>query len=112
MAVSIYLQKLFCNRTGIVPIIVSILTIVSAETSIPKSFIDKFGRMPKGVERWAEIVSYNLFRMDGVSLCLPETDTPALVMNWEEGKMERFDGEEDSLPTTKRNTRRKGDKRS
>lgn len=80
--------------------------------SVVESFIDKFGRMPKGVERWAEIVSYNLFRMDGVSLCLPETETPALVMNWEDGKMERFDGEEDSLPTTKRNTRRKGDKRS
>ena len=80
--------------------------------SVVESFIDKFGRTPKGFERWAEIVSYNLFRMDGVSLCLPETETPALVMNWEDGKMERFDGEEDSLPTTKRNTRRKGDKRS
>ena len=29
-----------------------------------------------------------------VLLCLPETKTPALVMNWEEGKMERFDGKE------------------
>ena len=43
---------------------------------------------------WAHIISYNIFRMDGVSLCLPETKTPALVMNWEEGKMERFDGKE------------------
>ena len=43
---------------------------------------------------WAHIISYNIFRMDGVSLCLPETETPALVMNWEDGKMERFDGKE------------------
>ena len=35
-----------------------------------------------------------VFRMDGLSMCLPETKTPALVMNWEEGKMERFDGKE------------------
>ena len=46
------------------------------------------------VMSWAHIISYNIFRMDGVSLCLPETKTPALVMNWEEGKMERFDGKE------------------
>ena len=46
------------------------------------------------VMSWAHIISYNIFRMDGVSLCLPETETPALVMNWEDGKMERFDGKE------------------
>lgn len=49
--------------------------------SVVESFVDKFGKAPKDITRWAEIVSYNLFRMDGVSLCLPETDTPALVMN-------------------------------
>lgn len=43
---------------------------------------------------WAHIISYNIFRMDGVSMCLPETQTPALVMNWEEGKIERFDGKD------------------
>ncbi len=74
--------------------------------SVVESFVDKFGKIPSDIVRWAEIVSYNLIRMDGVSLCLPETDTPAMVMNWEEGTMERFDGEEDSLPTTKRNTRK------
>ena len=46
------------------------------------------------VMSWAHIISYNIFRMDGVSLCLPETNTPALVMNWKDGKMERFDGKE------------------
>lgn len=55
--------------------------------SVVESFVNKFGESPKDIARWAEIVSYNLFRMDGVSLCLPETDTPALVMNWEIGKM-------------------------
>ena len=74
--------------------------------SVVESFVDKFGKNPSDIVRWAEIVSYNLIRMDGVSLCLPETDTPAIVMNWEEGKMERFDGEDDSLPATKRNTRK------
>lgn len=44
------------------------------------------------VLNWATIISYNIFRMDGVSMCLPETKTPALVKDWENGKMERFDG--------------------
>ena len=44
------------------------------------------------VLNWATIISYNIFRMDGLSMCIPETDIPTLVMNWEEGKMERFDG--------------------
>ena len=46
------------------------------------------------VKNWASIISYNLIRMDGVTMCLPETNIPAKVMNWETEKMERFDGEE------------------
>jgi hypothetical protein len=42
------------------------------------------------VLNWASIISYNIIRMDGVTLCLPETDIPAKVMNWETGKVERF----------------------
>lgn len=75
--------------------------------SVVESFVNKFGESPKDIARWAEIVSYNLFRMDGVSLCLPETDTPALVMNWEIGKMEKFGEDDDSHRTYKRNTRKK-----
>jgi hypothetical protein len=75
--------------------------------SVVESFVNKFGESPKDIARWAEIVSYNLFRMDGVSLCLPETDTPALVMNWEIGKMEKFGEDDDSHRTYKRNTRNK-----
>jgi len=43
---------------------------------------------------WANIISYNIFRMEGVSMCLPKTQIPALVMNWEDGKIERFDGKD------------------
>jgi hypothetical protein len=80
--------------------------------SVVESFVDRFGKSPKDIEKWAEIVSYNLFRMDGVSLCLPETKIPAMTMNWDMGKMERFGEGNDSTPTALHNTRRKGDKRS
>jgi len=82
--------------------------------AVVEFFSDKFGKMPKNVEKWAEIVSYNLIRLDGVTMCLPETKTPALVMNWETGKMERFDGGEGTHRSTtkgpKRSTQRKGEK--
>lgn len=56
---------------------------------------DRFGTEPdyEQVSTWANIISYNIFRMDGVTLCLPETDTPAMTMNWETGRMERLDEE-------------------
>ena len=44
------------------------------------------------VMKWATIISYNIFRMEGVSMCLPDTDIPAMVMNWTTGEQERFDG--------------------
>lgn len=44
------------------------------------------------VLNWASIISYNIFQMDGLTMCLPETDIPAKIMNWETEKMERFDG--------------------
>ena len=46
------------------------------------------------VLNWASIISYNLIQMDGLSMCVPKTNIPAKVMNWETEKMERFDGEE------------------
>lgn len=57
-------------------------------------YVDRFGIEPdyKDVLEWATIISYNLIRMDGVTLCLPETTIPAKTMNWESGKFERFDG--------------------
>ena len=59
-----------------------------------ENYVDRFGTEPdyQQVLQWATIISYNIFRMDGVSMCLPETDIPAKVMDWEIGKFERFDG--------------------
>lgn len=55
-------------------------------------FVDRFGREPdyEQVSKWATIISYNLIRMDGLTLCVPKTDTPAMAMDWETGEMERF----------------------
>jgi len=57
-------------------------------------YVDLFGEEPgyEQVSEWADIISYNIIRMDGVSLCIPETKIPAKTMNWETGKIERFDG--------------------
>lgn len=46
------------------------------------------------VVNWATIISYNLIQMDGLSMCVPKTNVPAVTMNWKTGKVERFDGEE------------------
>lgn len=53
-------------------------------------YVDRFGTEPgyEQVLQWATIISFNIFRMDGVSLCFPETNIPAMTMNWETGKME------------------------
>lgn len=67
-------------------------------SSVYEAFVSKFGKEPDLLDEWAEIVSYNLFRMDGVTMCVPETEIPAKVMNWETGKMERFDGKYDEIP--------------
>ena len=57
-------------------------------------YYDRFGEEPayELVSLWATIISYNIFRMDGVSMCFPETKIPAKVMDWETGTFERFDG--------------------
>lgn len=57
-------------------------------------YYDRFGEEPayELVSLWATIISYNVFRMDGVSMCFPDTDIPAKVMDWETGTFERFDG--------------------
>ena len=46
------------------------------------------------VVNWATIISYNLIQMDGLSMCVPKTNVPAVTMNWKTGMVERFDGEE------------------
>lgn len=49
------------------------------------------------IEEWCKIIKLNIFRMDGVTLCIPNTDIPTKVMNWEKCNMERFDGEPEQL---------------
>jgi len=60
---------------------------------------EKFQRAPAPsiVEELAEIISYNIFQMDGVTMCIPYSDVPAKVMNWELDEMERFDGKPEEL---------------
>lgn len=63
-------------------------------------FMDKFGHQPveSVIENWANIISYNLFKMDGLSMCLPKTVIPVKIMNWEKNTMVYFDGEPHSKP--------------
>jgi type I restriction-modification system DNA methylase subunit len=62
-------------------------------------YIDRFKDLPDqdDIKEWATIISYNIFRMDGVTLCIPETNIKAKVMNWETNEMENFDGSKDTL---------------
>jgi hypothetical protein len=59
--------------------------------------MDRFKELPNqdDIKEWATIVSYNIFRMDGVTLCIPETNIKSKVMNWETNKIENFDGSKD-----------------
>lgn len=52
---------------------------------------------PESIKEWAKIISYNIFKMDGVTLCIPETDIPAKIKNWKTNKLERFDGKTEEL---------------
>lgn len=45
----------------------------------------------------AGIITYNIVQMDGVTMCVPYSDTPVLIMNWELDEMERFDGKPEEL---------------
>lgn len=57
------------------------------------------------IKIFAEIISYNIFQMDGVTMCVPYSDTPAKIVDWEKVKpgtpikdsMERFDGQPEEL---------------
>lgn len=45
----------------------------------------------------ANIVTYNIVQMDGITMCIPYSDTPVKIMNWELDEMERFDGKPEEL---------------
>ena len=60
-------------------------------------FEDKFKQaLPIDVMKsFANIISYNLFQMDGITMCVPYSDIPARVMDWNLDEFERFDGKPD-----------------
>ena len=60
-------------------------------------YVNRFNSEPdfETTKTWATIISYNIFRMDAITFCIPETDIPAKVMNWETNQLERFDGKVD-----------------
>lgn len=62
-------------------------------------YTNRFGEYPERdvIEEWATIISYNIFRMDGVTLCIPETNIKSKVMNWDTNEIENFDGSRDIL---------------
>lgn len=62
-------------------------------------YVDRFGILPDEniIEEWATIVSYNIFRMDGITLCIPETNIKSKVMNWQTNKFENFDDSKEEI---------------
>lgn len=49
------------------------------------------------MKEFATIISFNIFQMDGVTMCIPYSDTPARVKDWDEDSFERFDGKYDEI---------------
>lgn len=49
------------------------------------------------VNEFANIISYNIFQMDGVTMCVPYSEIPAKVMDWDRDGFERFDGEPEEI---------------
>ena len=75
-------------------------SLLIARENILESWKDYFyQKFPNGMITFeeeievAEIISYNLFQMDGVSSCIPYSNIPAKVMNWETNEMELFNSQ-------------------
>lgn len=47
------------------------------------------------MKSFADIISQNIVQMDGITMCIPYSDTPAKIRNWELDEFERFDGQQD-----------------
>lgn len=60
---------------------------------------DKFQKSMniKMMELLSNIISHNIIQMDGITMCIPYSDTPVKVMNWEKNQMERFDGKPEEM---------------
>ena len=55
-------------------------------------FHDKFGKEPNKEDciEICEIISWNIFQMDGLTFTIPMTDIPAKIMNWDEDEVIEF----------------------
>ena len=55
-------------------------------------FHDKFGKEPSKEDciEICEIISWNIFQMDGLTFTIPMTDIPVKIMDWDEGKVIEF----------------------
>jgi len=60
---------------------------------------DKFkGEIPFDmIKEIANVISYNIYQMDGVTMCIPYSEIPAKVMDWDKGETERFDGQPEEI---------------
>lgn len=57
------------------------------------SYRDRLGHVPSVEEclEVADIVSWNIFQMDGFTYCVPNTDAKSLIRNWDVGVTYRFE---------------------
>lgn len=55
-------------------------------------FHDKFGKEPNKEDcvEICEIISWNIFQMDGLTFTIPMTDIPAKIMDWDEDEVIEF----------------------
>ena len=55
-------------------------------------FNDKFGKEPSKEDcvEICEIISWNIFQMDGLTFTIPMTDIPVKIMDWDEDKVIEF----------------------
>lgn len=47
--------------------------------------------------KFADIIIHNIVQMDGLTMCIPYSDIPVKIMDWDKGEAERFDGKPEEL---------------
>lgn len=75
-------------------------------------FNDKFGKEPSNEDcvEICEIISWNIFQMDGLTFTIPMTDIPVKIMDWDKDKTIYFKdlgGENESAPKKKKGRKKK-----
>ena len=58
-------------------------------------FEDKFHKEMDilDIRAFAYVISHNIIQMDGTTMCVPYSDTPAIIKDWDLDEYVRFDGE-------------------